>query len=324
MQVWDRFADFWRAHGGAEVLGAPLAPAFLDNGRAYQIFEKAVLVFVPENPEGHRVQLQRSGWLARAREFRCAGPFDREAPAAGVRFFEATGHAVAQELQAYWERTGGVGLYGMPLSRAFSERTPEGRERLVQYFEHLKLERTDAGEVRTAALGSEELARLGGAAALEPQAAALGKAVFPAAPAAAYPRQGHAPDYAWVAGTVSGGCPENPRMKRPCTPPFLELGVQPPNPPAPASRNYERADGAQVSVPSLSPPLTQIPVRSQECVESSAWRVRLVMEGDAPLPSPGAAVVARGQLRLRDGQYVYAVSSLLDAKTGQALPPSGP
>jgi hypothetical protein len=323
MRIWDRFADFWRRNGGAETLGQPVSPAFADNGRVYQHFERAVLVFVPENPEPHRVQLQRLGWLARAREYRCTGPFDREAPAPGVRFFEPTRHALAQEFQAYWERTGGAALYGLPLSRAFAERTPEGKDRLVQYFEKLKLERADSGEVRVAPLGAEELARLGGVNALGPKVAAVAKTVIPPAAKAAYPRQGHAPDYSWVAGTVSGGCPENPKMKRPCTQPFIDLGVQPPNPPAAPSQNFVREDGTEVAVPSLSPPLTQIPVRAQECVESSAWRLRLVMDGDAPLPKPGSTIVARGQLRWEDGQFVYAVSSLLDARTGRALPAQG-
>lgn len=319
MQPWSGFAGFWNQHGGAQVLGAPIAPAFLEEGHVFQYFDRAVLVYAPENPEPHRVQLQRLGWLWRARVYRCDGPFRRESAAIrGGRFFEVTGQSVAPEFLPYWEKTGGLALYGMPLSRAFAERGPDGKDRLVQYFENVKLERTGSGEVRLGALGAEELGALGGAEAFQGKVAELARASLPAAPRSAYPRLGHAPDYAWVAGTLSGGCPENPAMKRPCTAPMIDIGL-PTNTPV---RNVERADGVQVAMPSVSAPLSSMPARSEACVESSAWRLKLVGEGGLELPlKAGQAVVAEGQLRFENGQYVYAARRLLDPTTGKPLAP---
>jgi hypothetical protein len=45
------------------------------------------------------------------------------------------------ELRTYWERNGGVPVFGYPLSEGFEERSAtDGKVYLVQYFERNRLE----------------------------------------------------------------------------------------------------------------------------------------------------------------------------------------
>jgi len=65
---------------------------------------------------------------------------DRAQPGAGL-YFKETGHNLAGTFRAYWERTGGLALYGFPLSEEFSEvNSQDGRTYTVQYFERARFE----------------------------------------------------------------------------------------------------------------------------------------------------------------------------------------
>jgi hypothetical protein len=56
-------------------------------------------------------------------------------------YFPQTGHAIGQQLQAYWQTHGGIPVFGYPLSEAFDEKSPtDGKTYLVQYFERNRLE----------------------------------------------------------------------------------------------------------------------------------------------------------------------------------------
>ena len=52
-----------------------------------------------------------------------------------------THHNLSGPIAAYWQRNGGVPVFGYPLSEAFTERNPsDGKSYLVQYFERARLE----------------------------------------------------------------------------------------------------------------------------------------------------------------------------------------
>lgn len=62
------------------------------------------------------------------------------APAAGARYFRETGHTLSGEFRVYWERHGGLPIFGLPISEPFVERGEDGRDYLVQYFERHRFE----------------------------------------------------------------------------------------------------------------------------------------------------------------------------------------
>ncbi len=57
----------------------------------------------------------------------------------GEIYFPETGHSLRGEFKNYWERNGGLAVFGFPLSEEFTEQTPEGTF-TVQYFERQRFE----------------------------------------------------------------------------------------------------------------------------------------------------------------------------------------
>ncbi len=61
-------------------------------------------------------------------------------PADGTRYFEQTGHTLKGAFGQYWQAQGGLAIFGYPISEEFIERSADGRERTVQYFQRHRLE----------------------------------------------------------------------------------------------------------------------------------------------------------------------------------------
>ncbi len=57
----------------------------------------------------------------------------------GEVYFPETGHNVRGEFKNYWDRNGGLAVFGFPISEEFTEQTPEGSF-TVQYFERQRFE----------------------------------------------------------------------------------------------------------------------------------------------------------------------------------------
>jgi subtilisin family serine protease len=70
-----------------------------------------------------------------ARFFAPVGP-----PSDGAAYFPLTGHTLRGTLRTYWERNGGLPIFGYPTSEEFVERGEDGRDYTVQYFERHRLE----------------------------------------------------------------------------------------------------------------------------------------------------------------------------------------
>jgi hypothetical protein len=56
------------------------------------------------------------------------------------RYFPLTGHTLQFGFKAFWERNGGIALFGMPISEEFQEQGPDGFTHTVQYFERARFE----------------------------------------------------------------------------------------------------------------------------------------------------------------------------------------
>ena len=320
-RLYGPFDQFWRANGGIRRFGLPLTEVFPSNGMAAQWFERALLIYNPANPEPYRVQLQDLGWLAASQ--RCTeAPFARVSSGANSQYFQATGHNLSGKFLTYWKASGGLALFGYPLSEPFSEKSQaNGLLYTVQYFEKAKMElhpeqTNSAYAVQLALLGAERLSSEGGATAFASQ---VTPSFYPqTAPAyvaprpGVYPKMGHALDYSWVAGRVSdvsldrGG--PGPVPARPSYPPTIQAGPGPVFAP-PRSLPVTYPNGVTVGTAErsdTSPPLSSITPRppTPECSQMAA---------DAFMPT-GPGWNTSG---LHDGDYVIVFGHLaLPGETG--------
>jgi len=69
-------------------------------------------------------------------------PFQATTAKAGdCTYYAQTGHNLCAGFQAYWEKYGGLAVYGYPISEEFQEVNPDtGKTYTVQYFERGRFE----------------------------------------------------------------------------------------------------------------------------------------------------------------------------------------
>lgn len=152
------FAAYWNRFGGLAVFGYPLTDAFPVRGVTVQYFERARFEWRPgSNPTAYDVELGLLGDELTATR-RGTAPFQPVVAEPGCTDFSATGHDLCAGFRAYWERYGGLAIYGMPISEEFQE-----NGLTVQYFERARFEwhpGSDPGrfDVELARLGAAELA----------------------------------------------------------------------------------------------------------------------------------------------------------------------
>ena len=134
------FLRYWQEHGGLEQFGYPLTEEFFepsgpDNAPLQvQYFERNRFELHPENTgTPYEVLL---GTLSR--EFRAQDP---PAPQqADTLYFPETGHNLSGAFRTYWETHGGLAVHGYPITEAASERSTNGKDYLVQWFERSRFE----------------------------------------------------------------------------------------------------------------------------------------------------------------------------------------
>jgi predicted deacylase len=157
---------YWRAHGGAEVFGVPLAPAHSTPDGIAQTFSRARLRLRPALADtAFLVQPAPLGYLRMAARGTPVPavpqvptteryPAPPQPPGATQITFETSGHTLSAGFLAYWRRNGGLDVFGYPLSEEITERTSDGQRRTVQYFERALLAYdTASGSVRPEPLG---------------------------------------------------------------------------------------------------------------------------------------------------------------------------
>ena len=158
------FLAFWKANGGLEILGLPVSQPFVDDrGLIVQFYERAIMEWHPENEAQYQVLLTLLGNdLAGNRP-------ERSAPAnpcsADCATLAATGHTLRGTFLRYWQASGGLAVFGFPLTEEFTEiNAADGKPYTVQYFERNRFEYhpENAGgryEVLLGLLGAETLAK---------------------------------------------------------------------------------------------------------------------------------------------------------------------
>ncbi len=139
------FLQFWFWNGGLARYGYPISDPLTEQGaegKPYlvQYTERARLEYHPENRGGpYEVLLGLLGTDLAAG--RTDPPFRAAAAVPGATYVSETLHNLSGPIAAYWQRNGGVPVFGYPLSEAFTERNPsDGKSYLVQYFERARLE----------------------------------------------------------------------------------------------------------------------------------------------------------------------------------------
>ncbi len=162
------FKYFWQLHGGERIFGYPLTEEFsvIDPSTGehvvVQYFERARLEYRANAPEDQRISIGRLG--AELTADRAAAPFQPIPPFPDTperRYFPETGHSLAYGFKEFWERNGGVALFGYPISEEFVE-----NGRTVQYFERARFEYNpnatdDDSRITLGLLGREALQRMG-------------------------------------------------------------------------------------------------------------------------------------------------------------------
>jgi len=170
--IWGPFETYWQTQGGLAQFGLPRTSVY-HAGKDYdaQWFERALFTWNPNNPNAYKVQLGLLGNEITASRHNEA-PFLTAKPGTGGQYFAQTGHNLSGKFLTYWQETGGVPIYGYPISEPFMEQSKsDGNTYLVQYFERNRFELHPelAGtqfEVQLGLLGSELLDAHGGPEAI--------------------------------------------------------------------------------------------------------------------------------------------------------------
>lgn len=149
---------YWRALGGEERFGPPLEAARATPQGMAQTFRNArIAVYEDRRDTAAYVQLEPLGAEA-ARDLAYGGAQAPDDTIKG-RFFAETGHWISGAFLDFWERGGGVEVFGLPLSASFEGLAADGRRRRLQYFERAVLAfYPEDGRVRLEPLGMRELA----------------------------------------------------------------------------------------------------------------------------------------------------------------------
>jgi hypothetical protein len=132
--VRGEFLAFFNARGGLRVFGFPITEEFSLNGHTVQYFQRARMELHPEKSVGQQIQLGSLG------EELGKGTPPKSASGPNTyfqRYFPETGHSVIYAFLSFFDKNGGVEMFGYPIS----EYGPEnGKGRIVQYFQRAKVE----------------------------------------------------------------------------------------------------------------------------------------------------------------------------------------
>ncbi len=159
--ICGEFASFFVSHGGHDIFGFPRTEQYIIGGTLIQYFERARFEWhAGTGGEAAYVLLTRLGAEQRHAELGReidppALPLDDDA----CLFEYQTGHNICDEFAYYWVASGGVLIFGYPITESFMQ---DGRH--VQYFERARFElqpRVDGSlEMVVAPLGSEDIERI--------------------------------------------------------------------------------------------------------------------------------------------------------------------
>lgn len=131
------FKSYWHEHGGLEIFGYPITNEIQEDGMTVQYFQRARFEWHPGVwPERHNVLqgllgVEIAGDMAGHDAF---SPVDTAKD--DCTYFAVTGHNVCGEFLKRWQMSGGLPVFGYPISEAFED--ADGM--LIQFFERQVME----------------------------------------------------------------------------------------------------------------------------------------------------------------------------------------
>ncbi len=134
------FSAYWLEKGGIERFGYPISRPIMLGGYVSQFFQRAVFEHHPEYANTPSEVLLRllGNEYTQGRDFEKA---DAESIPPDKLYFAATEHTLGGSFRSIWEGTGGLAVYGYPISEEISEVSPtDGQTYTVQYFERNRFE----------------------------------------------------------------------------------------------------------------------------------------------------------------------------------------
>lgn len=141
--VKGNFLKYWNSYGGLAVFGYPLSGQIKQGDATIQHFERARFEHRPGTwPARYDIHLGLLGKELTAGRSSEA-PFQKVQAKSDAHctFYPQTGHRLCGGFRGYWERFGGLGIYGFPISEEFREVNPDtGKTYVVQYFERQRFE----------------------------------------------------------------------------------------------------------------------------------------------------------------------------------------
>jgi hypothetical protein len=132
-----------------------------------QYFERARLEYHPSNPDPYKVLLGRLGFTSLSRQSQGVEPAipnpDQSPVPPECDGFPETGYHLCAPFRSFWQRSGGLPVFGFPIVDARDERNPtDGQTYSTQWFERERMEyhpelRGTPYEALLGLLGSEDL-----------------------------------------------------------------------------------------------------------------------------------------------------------------------
>jgi hypothetical protein len=178
------FLDYWETHGKTPILGLPITEPIVEDGLTVQYLERARLEWHPEisSDPNQAILLTRLGVVASGQSGYRFKPMLSGTDTFTSHFFRETGHNLSNAFLLFWQKNGGLAVFGYPISEEFAAvNVSDGKTYTVQYFERNRFEwHPEAGPKENIQLGllGVEYARTSG---LDPLARVLLPAEIPAA-----------------------------------------------------------------------------------------------------------------------------------------------
>jgi hypothetical protein len=165
------FLNYWQKNGGLRLFGLPWTEPFEElnpnDGKRYlvQYFERERFEYHPElagTPYEVQLGLLGTDTLRFACKSYPAAPAPTSPLPPDKGYFQETGHYLSAGFKEYWEKRGGLAIFGYPLSEEITEISQnDGKPYTVQYFERARFEyHPEAPEeykIQLALLGTENL-----------------------------------------------------------------------------------------------------------------------------------------------------------------------
>ena len=138
------FRSFWERSGNVPIFGFPITEEYRrkSDNRIVQYFERARFELDVQTTRAV-VNLGTLGI-----EYTHNEAYPKSPPISNSstrRYFPETGHTLQGAFKTFWESSGGVPIFGFPISEEINEQLSDGRLHTVQYFERTRFELWSSG-----------------------------------------------------------------------------------------------------------------------------------------------------------------------------------